>query len=67
MPDLNPKRFPKNNHKKNQQNGKIAVKEKDDTDEFCDYCLLHEDDCGCIWCDHCFEHEDDCECGTNID
>jgi hypothetical protein len=61
------------------------VKEKDDTDdidEFCDYCLLHEDDCGCVWCDRCLEHEDvcecircddcfeyedDCECGTNID
>ena len=33
MPDLNPERFPKNNHKKNQQNGKISVKEKNDGEE----------------------------------
>ncbi|UCF65658.1 MAG: 6-phosphofructokinase [bacterium] len=33
MPDLNPERFPKNNHKKNSKNGKVAVKEQKDSEK----------------------------------
>ena len=33
MPDLNPKRFLKNNRKKNSENGKVTVKEEKDSSE----------------------------------